>query len=409
MFNSERTGLFFFPVLLFPSGNDLLAVGGRREDLPNFHFYRINVTNHEAVDLGEVSGIAYGSNIVWAEPGNNVLFSRTVNGLTNIWKYSLHDRSLTQITFGAGQDLSPMLDPGGKGIYFVNGKSSGFLTAYHVHSKQSTDIVSAEATQPEISPDGKRVMYLALAAGMKHELWVADISGGNKVKVATGKDLGIGSWAPDNFHLSFQEHEAGTSAGAIGDKGYIVGADGSGLRQFPRTAGIIWGSAWSRDEKTIYVTAVEKEGSMPTVWKWSVDGSSLEKFVDRCCTVTDIDPGGQYLLGFVEHGEMTGVYEVSISDRKCIPLLPGVVTFGGAFAHDGKSFLYAVASRGEVTIYSQPWKDGRNIGAPQVALKVPFAFPLAYSGNAYDFSRDLSTIVYARPSGHADLYLLSQK
>jgi len=50
------------------------------------------------------------------------------------------------------------------------------------------------------------------------------------------------------------------------------------------------------------------------------------------------------------------------------------------------------------------------IGTPQVALKVPFAFPLTYQrGNAYAFSRDLSTIVYAHPGGHADLYLLSQK
>ena len=58
----------------------------------------------------------------------------------------------------------------------------------------------------------------------------------------------------------------------------------------------------------------------------------------------------------------------------------------------------------EVTIYRQPWSDGEITGKPQIALKVPFAF-----GNAYDFSRDLSTIVYARPGGHADLYLLSQK
>ena len=32
-----------------------------------------------------------------------------------------------------------------------------------------------------------------------------------------------------------------------------------------------------------------------------------------------------------------------------------------------------------------------------------------FNGYAYDFSPDLSTIVYARPGGHADLYLLSQK
>jgi hypothetical protein len=106
--------------------------------------------------------------------------------------------------------------------------------------------------------------------------------------------------------------------------------------------------------------------------------------------------------------KQSGIYVISTFDRKCNSLLPGVVTFNATFARDGKSFLYAVASRGEVTIYRQAWRDGKTIGAGQVALKVPFAFPLMYAGNAYDFSRDLSTIVYARPGGHADLYVLSQ-
>ena len=96
-----------------------------------------------------------------------MLFSRNVNGLTNIWKYNLQDRNLTQITFGTGPDYSPMPDPGGKGIYYVNGKSSGFLTAYHVHSKESTDIVSENATEPSLSPNGKRVMYITSPAPRK--------------------------------------------------------------------------------------------------------------------------------------------------------------------------------------------------------------------------------------------------
>jgi len=149
---------------------------------------------------------------------------------------------------------------------------------------------------------------------------------------------------------------------------------------------------------------------MFTVWKEKADGSNPEKLVDNCGYASDIDPSGQYLLGVVNQGERTGIYQVSTSERKCTPLLPGVETEIIYFARDGKSFLYAVASRGEVTIYRQPWKDGKLIGAAQVALKVPFVFPLAYGGgNGYDFSRDLSTIVYARPGGHADLYLLSRK
>jgi hypothetical protein len=47
-------------------------------------------------------------------------------------------------------------------------------------------------------------------------------------------------------------------------------------------------------------------------------------------------------------------------------------------------------------------------------LTARVCFPFAFSLNpenyiAYNFFRNLSTIVYARPGGHADLYLLSQK
>ncbi len=401
VYKGEGTGLSFFPKLVFPGGKDLLAAGFTPSYTGKCRFYRINVSSHEAAYLAE--GELYGDwHVEWAEPGKTVLFSRAVNGLTNIWKYSLQDRSLTQITFGTGPDVSPMTDPGGKGIYYVNGKSSGFLTAYHVQSKESKDIVSEDATQPAISPDGKRVMYITLPAPQRREVWVSDIDGRNKVKIATGDDsMSSATWAPDSFHLSFV-------GGAAGSKVYIVGADGSGLRQLPRTGESVSNSVWSPDQKSVFISAVEKESPIPTVWKSSLDGSSADKFVVNCGTVTDIDPGGQYLLS-IDFGEKTGIYEVSTSDRKCTSLLPSVATFGAIFAHDGKSFSYAVAARGEVTIYRQPWGDGKLIGATQVALRVPFAFQLAYYGPAYDFSKDLSTIVYARPGGQADLYLLSQK
>ena len=411
VYNSKGTGLDFIPLLLFPGGNDILCaasstLGGEQQfhfyGEQQFHFYRINVTSHEAVDLGEVSGKAL--DVAWGEPGITVLFSRNVDGLTNIWNYSLKDRNLTQITFGAGSDEAPMPDPSGKGIYFVNGKSSGFLTAYRVHSKESKDIVSENATQPIISRDGKRVMYITLPAKDRNELWVSNIEGGNKVKVATGEALWTGDWAPDNFHLTFCE----TGAGAVA-KNYVVGADGSGLRQLPFTGIGPMNSIWSADQKSIYASGVEKATSTFTIWKANADGSHPEKLVDNCGAATDADPSGRYLLGMVFEGEKMGIYEVSTSNGKCTSLLPGVSTFGGIFARDGKSFFYEGASRGEVMIYRQPWRDGKLIGAPQVAVKVPFSFSLSYDTNASDWSRDLSTIVYARPGGNADLYLLSQK
>ena len=285
-----------------------------------------------------------------------------------------------------------MRDPGGEGIYYVNGKSTGYLTAYHVHSKESVDIVAEDATQPTISPDGKRVMYVTLPAPYKTdpwvsdktELWVSDIEGGNKVKVATGVSLQTGTWASDNFHLTFIEAGVGAASRA-----YIVGADGAGLDHLPPTGSETNTAVWSPDHKSVYLSVVEKVGSMATVWKWSVGDSNLEKIVDDCGQVSDVDPSGRYLLGNVLQGERIGIYEVSVSDRRCFPLLPGIPTFAATFARDGKSFMYAVASGGDVKIYRQPWKKGKTVGTPQVALKVPFVFPLAYqgNGNAYDFSR----------------------
>jgi Tol biopolymer transport system component len=400
VYKSEDTSWYCTPLLVFPNGNDLLAIAPQTGS-DDVRIYKISLTTHAVDDLGKVSVSENGTpfDITWAEPGISVLFSRAVNGLTNIWKYSLQDRSLTQVTFGPGPDYSPATDPRGKGIYYVNGRPSGFLTTYRVQSKQPTDLASDDATQPAISPDGKRVMYVAYPAPPRAEVWVSDTGGSNKVKIATGENLATARWAPDNFHLLFSQ----------GPIVYIVGADGRGLRQLPSLGGMLISDAvWSPDQKLIYVSTLENAESTSTTWEWS-DGSNPEKLVEKCGAAFDADPGGEYLLAVITNGEKTGIYQVSIFERKCVPLLPGVVTSGAIFARDGKSFLYAIASPGGVTIYRQPWRGGKVIGQPQVALKVPFSFPLQYSGNAYDFSKDLSTIVYARPGGHADLYLLSQK
>lgn len=136
--------------------------------------------------------------------GKSIVFSRPVNGLTNLWKYRLDDRSLTQLTFGSGPDSSPMPDPSGKGIYYVTGKASGFLTRYNVRDRTTTDIVADDVSMPTISPDGKRVMYARWLGPSQNELWVSDLDGANRLKLASGL-VGTGDWPPDRSRLSFMD------------------------------------------------------------------------------------------------------------------------------------------------------------------------------------------------------------
>jgi hypothetical protein len=399
----DAKGLRVQRILPFPDGKHLLALAvAPASFLEVFHAYDVDLLNANANDLGDVTGEA--ADAAWLEAGKSILFSRTVNGLTNIWKFNLKDRSLAQVTFGTGPDFSPMPDPMGKGIYIVNGKSAGILTAYNTHSKESMDIASENATQPAISHDGKRVMYVTVPAKDRNELWVSNIDGSNKVRLVPSGILGTATWAKDNFHLMFISEEAGKPT-----KSYIIGADGSGLHSLTWTGGPIQNLNWSPDQKAVYINGNANGGGARAIWKESAEGSTPELVVEDCGSAFDMAPDGQYLLTLKAFGDKTGIYEYSLAERKCTLLLPGVVTFGLNFALDGKSFLYAVPSRRDVTIYRQGWQAGKLIGQPQVALKLPFAFPLISGGNAYDFTRDLSTVVYARPGGHADLYLLSQK
>src|SRR5207245_903874 len=135
--------------------------------------------------------------------------------------------------------------------------------------------------------------------------------------------------------------------------------------------------------------------------KANADGSNPEKLAEDCGNVEDASPDGKYLFLAGGPGGGAGVSQISLSDGKCTALMPELATLIIHSSQDGKSILYLTASHGETSIYRQPWHDGKLAGAAQVAIKFPFAFRQGYGGNAYDFSKDLSTIVYARPGGQA--------
>src|SRR5262249_13102556 len=151
--------------------------------------------------------------------------SRSVNN-KNIWKYDLDSQSFTQLTYGPGPDTLPLPDPDGKGLYFVNGRNSGSLSRYDVKTNTNTTLLSEFASQPSISYDGKRMMYIRLVDPNKvEELWTSDIDGNNKLKIATSTHLGTGLWSPDDSHISFMDQSEEPT------RAYIAKSDGSDIKE----------------------------------------------------------------------------------------------------------------------------------------------------------------------------------
>ncbi len=392
-------------ILPFPDGNDLLITTGNDQVLGSttLMLYRVNLSTRASQKIGELSGSP--TSLVWNDPGKTFLCSRTVSDVTNLWQYRVADGSLKQVTTGAGPDLSPMPAPSTKDIYFVNGRRSGFLTVYHPQTKQSFDLTNEEATQPALAWDGRHVMYITLSGNAQQgDLWVSEIDGSNRVKITSGTELITVAFTSDVSKLVFAAVESGKP------KIYIVKTDGTDLRQIPWSGANGGYGSSSTDPNFFYLGGQESDLAKLSIWKAPADGSSIEKLGDNCGAVWDASPDGKYLLTSESSADHSGgISEFSLADRKCIPLLPDQKSLIVHFSSDGKSILYLSASRGETTIYRQPWHDGKLTGPVQTALKLPFAFRQGYSGNAYEFSKNLSTVVYARPAGHADLYLLSQK
>jgi Tol biopolymer transport system component/predicted Ser/Thr protein kinase len=404
VFALDAKSLGIARIMPFPDGKRLLVFSASGiSTTEGVQVLVVDVEKKSAEDLVVIQGNP--GDMVWQEPGKSILVSRTMNGLTNIWKMNLADKSLTQVTFGPGPDHSPMPDPAGKGLYLVNGKSTGYLTFYNARTKQYVDVAGENATQPVLSRSGKRLMYITAPSRDRNELWVSDADGNNKARLAQAVSIGTGFWSSDDSRISFFTEEPGKEAQL-----YVANPDGTGLHALKwRSATTIQALGWNGDQKSMFMNGWEREAKSGSIWQQSVEGSEPQKLTDSCGFAFDASSDGKYLLSLIAAGDKIGIYAFSLADRSCTMLVPGVVTFGVNIEKDGKSFLYALPGKKDVTIYRQRWAAGKAVGTPQVAQKLPFAFPLIAGGNAYDFSRDLTSVVYARPSGHADLYLLTQQ
>jgi serine/threonine protein kinase len=392
-------GVFGARLQPYPDGQHLLVVSSGTAGIVTLQ--RLDLSAHRLEKLFDLP--AASSSVSWAIPGKTLYVSRKVNDISNIWEFSLDDHSFRQITSGPGPDRSPMSDPNGKGLYFVNGRSAGTLTLYRVASKQFSDIVTEDSTQPVLSSNGRRLAYISYPEPGKADMWVSDLATNNRVKlVSSGSGLETLAWSNDATKFLY--------ADANGYEGlFIINADGTHLQRLPWSGENVGFAIWEPGDQSIILGGLDKDQRTPKNWRIILNGSPAVALSDHCGMAVDLSPDQKFIISSVIWGENSGLFQYSLADKKCTTLKSGIATYLAMYSGDGKSFLYSLASHGETTIFRQPWHNGTPIGAPVPALKLPFALREDYGGNAFMVSRDLSSIVYARPGGHDDLYFLSQK
>lgn len=345
----------------------------------------------------------------WADAGLSVYLSRSLNGIINVWEFSLADHAFRQITNGTGPDLNATADPNGKGVYFVSGRKTGTLTLYRLASKQFSDVVSENVYQPEFSNDGRLVAYLTSPEPGQNEMWIIDLATGKRVKLASGSNhLETLGFSNDNKRFLYADgshHDTPNSDVQL----FVIDTDGTHQQQLKWSGEWIGFVLWDPGDQSMVIGGLDKDGHTSKNWRMFLNGSPPVVLSENCGAVVDISPDRKFLLGTVLWGDNPGIFQYSLTDHKCTEYKSGITTYLTMFAKDGKSFLYSLAAHGKTTIWRQPWRNGEAIGSPVPALELPFALREDYGGNAYSVAPDLSSVVFTRPGGYDDLYFISQK
>lgn len=124
--------------------------------------------------------------------------------------YSTHDHT-----------INPSWTPDGKQLVFVSNREvaygSGNLCSASLDNPDAVSCFKEEETswraQPEVAPDGRRVLYSSYQGRQWHQLWLTTLQGDASLPLTFGEfDITQARWSPDGNRIAYISNENGNLA-----------------------------------------------------------------------------------------------------------------------------------------------------------------------------------------------------
>ena len=110
---------------------------------------------------------------------------------------------------------------------------SGTVLAQSKDTFQFMDVFALEyASDPQISPDGKRIAYHRNKKSGLTDIWISSVSGGSPVRLySENKPQFTPSWSPDGNWITFTGYTDVANRDQNSCEIFIMRTDGSDIRQ----------------------------------------------------------------------------------------------------------------------------------------------------------------------------------
>lgn len=181
----ERTEDFeefhFFRTGMDISSKGLLAFATKSGESDALHFYDVKleklISSYHFDDLIQIGSPSFTSD------GMSLVFpALDKGGKSDLYIFSLTDKSLTRLTNDYYDDRDPDISPDGKFIVFSSdrtyaGQDNNYnLFTFDIQSKRISYLTTGSQVDfsPKISPDGNKVVYTSTAGGLQN-IWITKL------------------------------------------------------------------------------------------------------------------------------------------------------------------------------------------------------------------------------------------
>jgi eukaryotic-like serine/threonine-protein kinase len=196
------------------------------------------------------------------------------SGTAEIWIMDSEGKNKKQLTSNAGVNAYPSIAADGSYIVFNSnrGNDPNVFQVWRMNldgsnPKQLTQ--GASAFYPNISPDGKWVVYAALSESGKPNLWKMPIDGGEAVQLTTNLSV----WpkvSPDGKFIACQYHDE--QPNSLPKIAILPIEGGQPVKSFSIQQSQV---TWSNDGKGILY--VDRKGGVSNIWLQPIDGGAARQ------------------------------------------------------------------------------------------------------------------------------------